>query len=118
MDAPSKAMTFSVLFKKEEGLVVAHCLELDIVATGETFKEAEKDILDLIRAQVHYAFANDNLDYLYHPAPASVWKEFFDCRTAYTRTTSMEPDSGPETDRFIPPWIVAQACADADIQHG
>ena len=69
-------LAFNVLVKFAEGLWVAHCLELDIVATGETSDAAVADIKDLIKAQVSSALSNDNLDYLYHAAPIEVWREF------------------------------------------
>ena len=34
----------------------------------------DMNILSLIQVQVEYAFENDNLDNLYHPAPKEVWK--------------------------------------------
>ncbi|MEW6263188.1 MAG: hypothetical protein AB1641_08935 [Thermodesulfobacteriota bacterium] len=71
-------MIFNVLLKRESDLFVAHYLELDIVATAPTAQEAESDVIDLICAQVGYAFAHENLEHLYHPAPAEAWREFFE----------------------------------------
>ena len=58
-------MKFQVLIKKEEGLWVAHCMELDIVAANKNLASAKKEIGDLITAQVSYAFENDNVENLY-----------------------------------------------------
>ena len=74
------SFTVNILIKKEKGLFVAHCLELDIVATGKTPTEAQKEIISLVCTQVDYAFSNNNLDHLYHPAPPRVWAEFFSCK--------------------------------------
>lgn len=101
-----KAMTFNILLEEEDGLFVAHCLELDIVATGETFHAARRDLIDLIKAQVAYAFANDNLDNLYHPAPAGVWKKLYECREESREQFHVDPEAGT----FVPPWIVANTC--------
>jgi len=79
-------LAFTVLVKFEDGIWVAHCLELDIVATGNTPDQAASDIKDLIVAQVSCALSNNNMSNLYHPAPKEVWDEF---RTAKTR--SKEP---------------------------
>ncbi len=57
-------LNFNILIKKEEDLVVAHGLELDIVATAGTAQQVKDEILDLIFVQVHYALRNDNLDNL------------------------------------------------------
>jgi len=67
-------MTFNVLVSKEERVYVAHCLELDIVTTGTRIKDVKKEMGELIIAQVDYAFSNDNLENLFRPAPANVWK--------------------------------------------
>jgi hypothetical protein len=75
MDAPPKAMTFSVLFKKEKVLWsplpgTGHRGDRgDLQGSGEGHPRP-------IRAQVHYAFANDNLDYLYHPRPQASGRNF------------------------------------------
>lgn len=61
------ALSFNILVKEEDGLYVAHCLELDIVATSEDIERVQKEMVDLIAAQVDYAFSNENLDNLYHP---------------------------------------------------
>jgi hypothetical protein len=50
---------------------------MDIVATAESFKQVKKDIIDLIKAQIDYAFSHDNLEHLFHPAPKEVWEEFW-----------------------------------------
>ena len=84
-----------VLIKKtEEYGYVAHCLELDLVATEDTHEAVEAGIFDVIVARVRYAFANDNLEYLYHPAPAEVWKEFYECRDQVPCPDIRPPCSG------------------------
>ena len=73
------SFTTTILIKKEDGAFVAHCLELDIVAVGETLDQSKKDIVELVAAQIDYAFANDNIENLFHPAPPEVWDQFFAC---------------------------------------
>ncbi|MBU2547753.1 MAG: hypothetical protein KKB20_05035 [Proteobacteria bacterium] len=107
MDAPDKAMHFSILVKEMEYAWLAHCLELDIVATAATVEDVEKDMLDLICAQVAYAFNNDNLENLYHPAPADAWKEFFQCREQVERRVPLESHFHGEA---VPSWIIANSC--------
>ena len=75
------SMVFNILAKKEGEIWIAHCLELDIVATGQSLENVKAEIKDLILAQVDYAFSNDNLENLYRPAPAEVWKEFYRCQS-------------------------------------
>jgi hypothetical protein len=73
----NNSMTFNIIAKKESGMWVAHCLELDIVATAGTMTDVKKEMDDLIVAQIDYAFTNNNLDNLYKPAPPEAWKEFY-----------------------------------------
>jgi len=65
-----------ILIKKEEDYFLAHCLQFDIVATADTLKDVRKDIIDLCRAHIEYAHENDNLEYLFSPAPKEVWAEY------------------------------------------
>jgi hypothetical protein len=93
-----QSMTFNVFIKEEDNLFVAHCLELDIVATANSLNQAKKDITSLIIAQIDYAFSNDNLEHLFHPAPQEVWAEFFSCKEKATSERHKTPS--------IPPWII------------
>ena len=112
MDAPAGAVTFSILIKKtEEYGFVAHCLELDLVATADSMEAVKADIFDVIVTQVHHAFANDNLEYLYHPAPPEVWKEFYECGEQQIEYRAISRDSEDEKlEKFVPPWIIANTC--------
>ncbi len=113
------AVTFSILIKqtKEYGFV-AHCLELDLVATAETLDAVKADILDVLIAQVRHAFANDNLDYLYHPAPPEVWREFYECREQEPERCQVPTaGEGALIEKFVPPWIIANTCRSQSERH-
>lgn len=79
MNRSASSMVFNILIKKEDEVFVAHCMELDIVATAQSIEEATNDLTDLIVAQIEYAFINDNLDHLYRPAPPEIWRQFYAC---------------------------------------
>ncbi|MDY0220147.1 MAG: hypothetical protein RBR67_03315 [Desulfobacterium sp.] len=104
----------SILIKKEDGMYVAHCLELDIVAVADSIDEAQREMVSLVCAQVDYAFSNGNLENLFHPAPAEVWEKFYRCGKRTEREYPLE--SGfPQTDTkkqkaLIPPWLIAKTC--------
>lgn len=102
------SMTFNILIKKVGDEWVAHCLELDIVATADSLETLKTDILDLITTQVDYAFSNNNLDNLYRPAPAEVWQEFYACRNAMGDKISFDSAfRNKSINTFVPPWIIA-----------
>ena len=113
------AVTFSILIKqtKEYGFV-AHCLELDLVATADSLEAVKADILDVIIAQIQYAFANDNLEYLYHSAPPEVWREFYACREQETERYQVPSNiQDKKFEKFVPPWIIANTCRYTDDRH-
>jgi hypothetical protein len=103
-------MIFNLLVKKEDDTYVAHCLELDIVATSRDLEQVKSDMVDLIKAQVDYAFSNNNLAHLYHPAPPEVWQEFYACKHQIEEKTIRSAVKSKTSERFIPPWIVARTC--------
>jgi hypothetical protein len=101
-------LTFNILIKTTLAEATAHCLELDIVATAPTEEAVKADIVDLIKAQVLYAFANDNLDHLYHPAPPEAWREFFRCTQTQAESYPLDADLNDRD--IVPPWIIANTC--------
>lgn len=114
----SASMVFNILMKKEDEVFVAHCMELDIVATGSSADETAQDMIDLIIAQLKYAFGNDNLDHLYRPAQPEVWREFYLCRESVEEKEITLPLSPKEDSPqgFIPPWIIAKMCRAQQVQ--
>jgi len=66
-----------VLIKKEMDYFSAHCLQFDLVATDDTLEGAQKAIKDLCIAHIENSIANDNMEYLFSPAPKEIWTEYF-----------------------------------------
>ena len=68
-------LTF-LIYPDEDGLggFVAHCLELDTVATGDREPEAIDLLKELIEEAVLAALEDDTLDKLCRPAPRKYWK--------------------------------------------
>jgi hypothetical protein len=85
---------FNILITEEDGLYIAHCLELDIVATAATEAQVKQDMIDLIKAQITYAFEHNNFAYLYHPAPPEVWEQFFTCQENIQECFQIQPAPG------------------------
>jgi hypothetical protein len=109
MEKPNKwVIAVNIFHKIEDDLHIAHCLELDIVATGTSKEEADKDIKDLIAAQVDYCFSNGNLESLYHPAPPEVWKEFLATREETEELYQIESQVVHRPPDIPPPWILAK----------
>lgn len=72
-----KISSLSYLFTDSEGTTVAHCLDLDLVATGEDRDIAERRLDTLVRAQIktivnRFTFADLNF-----AAPHEYWDRFY-----------------------------------------
>ena len=114
------SMVFNILMKKENEVFIAHCMELDIVATGQSIDEAANDLIDLIVAQLQYAFINDNLDHLYHPAPPEIWRQFYMCEHSLgeQKIELSLPSKEASPQSFTPPWIITKMCEAQPDCHG
>ena len=80
---------------REEGIWLAHCLELDIVAEGKSSKKAVHDLVDLCILQIKVAIEENDLPAIIRPAPAEIWTMFF----AATKKKRFKPSPrGPVTE--------------------
>ena len=66
-----------VLVKKEEDYYLAHCLQFDIVATDDSMGAVQKAMIDLCVAHIRFSHENNNMDYLFSPAPTEVWTDYY-----------------------------------------
>ena len=57
---------------------VAHCLDLDVVATGATQEAAVEKLDGLVKAHIEIALATGQLENLSTKAPNSFWRQFID----------------------------------------
>ncbi len=87
-----------IVFWKEHGEFIGHCLQFDIVSVGETLQHAVDQMKKLILAHVSFVDAHDNWEYLYRPAPYNVWKRFAEAtsRKELPRWTPRSPTTAIE----------------------
>ena len=76
----SRKFNLHILLYREPPYEIAHCLEFDIVAQGNTKKEALKNLIDGIELQVNFAIENNALESLYNPAPPEYWQKLAQTR--------------------------------------
>lgn len=69
---PIRIQLRAVLYR-EDRWWIAHCLELDIVAHGDTAGEAAKDLIELVDMQIETAMENGDLPSIFRPAPPQIW---------------------------------------------
>lgn len=113
------SIKFNILIKKEDDIYVAHCLELDIVATADNLDQVKDDIISLIDAQISYAFGNDNLANLFRPAPSEVWEEFYSCEKPVEEIHPLKrfDKKGTRPSIFIPPIVSTSTCLSQGLSH-
>ncbi len=66
------------LLTESAGKHVAHCLDLDLVATGETCEKASLKLDRLVKATIELALATQQFANLVTKAPQNFWDEFAD----------------------------------------
>jgi predicted RNase H-like HicB family nuclease len=54
---------------------IAHCLEFDTVAQGDTPTEARKGLENALDALISYAVEHQDIRSLFRPAPAYLWNK-------------------------------------------
>jgi hypothetical protein len=73
-----KISSLSYLFTESEGMTVAHCLDLDLVATGPNRDVAELRLDTLVRAQVKTIVTRLTFADLNFKAPEEYWERFYE----------------------------------------
>jgi hypothetical protein len=66
------------LLSESEGKYIAHCLDLDLVATGQSCEEAAVKLDRLVKAHIELALATQQVANLATKAPQSFWDQYAD----------------------------------------
>jgi hypothetical protein len=69
-------MNFRVLLYPEDAGWIAHALELDIPAEGNTADEALKELRGLVETQVSFAASRSQPELVRHPAPMQFFERW------------------------------------------
>jgi len=100
-----------IVERQANNTYLAHCLELDLLAEGNTPEEACNDLMDVIFVHVLTCIENDNLENLYFPAPKEVWEKFGLVRAKSTPcTVETRKSSIPDHPKFPRTVKVDQYC--------
>lgn len=73
-----KIKSLSYLFTQDRGITVAHCLNLDLVATGKDRDVAEQRLDSLVRAQIRTIATRFTFADLNFSAPQEYWDRFYE----------------------------------------
>jgi hypothetical protein len=89
------------LLSETKGKHIAHCLDLDLVATADNRKNAAKKLDRLVKATIELALATQQFANLVTRAPQNFWNEF-----AAGNTIELEPKTLqikiPESVQIVP----------------
>jgi predicted RNase H-like HicB family nuclease len=69
-----KSLMVHIIFYPEDDHYVAHCLEFDIVAQGDSLEESFRNLLDAVELQTAYALETGDMENLIQPAPSEFWR--------------------------------------------
>lgn len=69
-------LDLNVIVYWEDEWWIAHCIELDLPVEGSSPEEALESLMRLIMMHVTTALAEGNLEPIYAPAPAELWRMF------------------------------------------
>ena len=61
-------------YLEDDGDWAAHCLEMDLVGYGKTFKKASVNLKELIEMQIDFAIFMEQPTLIYHPAPPRIFQ--------------------------------------------
>ena len=61
---------------EEDGLIVTHILQLDLVGTGKNKRASINDLIAALEAQLSYTLENNNMDHFFKAAPSDIWEMF------------------------------------------
>lgn len=81
-----------ILFYKEDNLLIAHALEMDLKGYGKTKEEAEKKLEELIKMQLSFAVFKNDLSLIYHPAEPRFFMLFEQIKEQYLKTFKEDND--------------------------
>jgi hypothetical protein len=81
------------LLSEAEGEHIAHCLDLDLVATGKDREEAALKLDRLVKAHIELALASGHLANLATSAPQHFWKQFADGKPVKLHPTTLHIQS-------------------------
>jgi hypothetical protein len=70
------SINLSAIAYCEDGVWIAHCLELDVVADGKNADDAIKSLISLCDFQIRTAMEHGDLGSVFRPAPSEVWAMF------------------------------------------
>jgi predicted RNase H-like HicB family nuclease len=86
-------LILNVLIYRDDEWWVAHCLETDVVAEGDSPSKAFENLRGLTEYQIETALSEGDLESIFRPAPAETQRAF---ASAYDRPFRRRPPQAVE----------------------
>ena len=115
-----KLRVLHYLYSESHGRVVAHCLDLDIVATANKQAEALRRLNTLVKAHVELSLNKGNYAGLMTPAPPAYWTRFMNGAHTGTEVLTLEvrvPQVVPTPEPQSVLGIIATHAAEQRLAH-
>ncbi len=85
-----------ILLFKEDGVWIGHCLQLDLVTSGETQDEAYERSTEVCYEHIKFAFAENRLEHLFVPQDPVLLRKMFEAQLQGCLRIELEKGTGPE----------------------
>lgn len=72
--SPPVFTSLNYLFTQQAGRTVAHCLDLDLVTSGDSLEEAEVSLNAIVLQQIATCYVSGNFAELQFKAPSEYWE--------------------------------------------
>ena len=112
--SPNLRIPLRIVFYKESGDWIAHCLEFDLLGDGPTKAKALDALSEAIRVQVAYSFEHKNIDNLFSPAEGKYFRMFAEGKDVASKNIAIGALKIPlVVDRTEAREYVDRGCTDA-----
>ena len=102
--------TLHLLLTKENGVIVARCLDLTVSSHGRDEKDALNSLGDSIKEYVLTALENDAIDTIFDPAHSKYWRMYNELEAK--QQVSKLKKSLKKSLKSVPPKDIQQSAAE------
>ena len=97
---PALRLPLRIVFYKEEGAWIAHCLEFDLIGDGDTQQEAVQQLCEAIVLQMEATIEHKNPANLFTPADGKFFEMFAAGKDVATAELHLKNLPAPPSDSF------------------
>jgi hypothetical protein len=107
---PEKTIVINVLVEQKEGIFVARCLEMGLVATSLDERDAASKMMKMVGRQVEFAMKNERFNEIFRPVPNELWKKFHDKKSKVIDQSTRPLRTNGDTSLSLTQTFYAPVC--------